>query len=167
MSDLSRVVIYTDGACVGNPGPGGYAAILMAGGKRKELTGGRRLTTSNRMEIMAAIVALEALKWPCQVTLYSDSRYVVDTIMKGWAQRWQANGWKRNRKEYAVNTDLWKRLLAICEQHKVEFVWVRGHAGHPENERCDLLSEAAARGAELPADSGYEEQQAPQPSLLG
>jgi ribonuclease HI len=158
MNKLSSVTIYTDGACIPNPGPGGYAAILIAGSKRKEITGGRRLTTNNRMEILAAIVALEALKWPCHVTLFSDSRYLVDTMMKGWAQRWRANGWKRNRKEPAVNTDLWERLLDICEKHEVAFVWVQGHAGDPENERCDLLAVAAAGIEGLPADIGYEKQ---------
>jgi ribonuclease HI len=106
MNDLTHVIIYTDGACLGNPGPGGYAALLIAGSKRKELTGGRLLTTSNRMEILAAIVALEALKWPCRVTLHSDSRYLVDAVTRGWARRWRANGWKRNDKEYAANADL-------------------------------------------------------------
>lgn len=159
MSDLTHVTIYTDGACIPNPGSGGYAAILIAGGKRKELIGGRRLTTNNRMEILAAIVALEALKWPCRVTLHSDSRYLVDSVMKGWAQRWRENGWKRNRKEYVVNADLWERLLDDCEKHEVEFLWVQGHAGHAENERCDLLSIAAAQAEGLPADTAYEEQQ--------
>jgi ribonuclease HI len=159
MNELSAVTVYTDGACISNPGPGGYAAILAAGGIRKELTGGRRLTTNNRMELLAAIVALEVLKWPCRVTLHSDSLYLVDALMKGWAKRWRANGWKRNQKEYAVNADLWERLLDACEKHEVKFVWVRGHAGHPENERCDLLSVAAARAVGLAADTGYEEQQ--------
>jgi ribonuclease HI len=158
MSELNQVTIYTDGACIGNPGPGGYAAVLISGGKRKELSGGRRLTTNNRMEILAAIVSLESLKRPCRVTLYSDSQYLIEAIMTGWAQRWRANGWKRNRKEYAVNIDLWERLLTLCAKHEVEFVWVQGHAGHPENERCDLLSVAAAHVKDLPADAEYEEQ---------
>src|SRR5262249_45393151 len=136
--------------------------ILLAGKMRKELTGGRRLTTNNRMEILAAIAALEALKWSCRVTLHSDSRYLVDAIRKGWAQRWRENGWKRNPKEYALNADLWARLLDLCEKHEVEFVWVQGHAGHPENERCDRLSVAAAQAEGLPADTGYEEQLAKQ-----
>ena len=160
MDEIPHVTIYTDGACLGNPGPGGYAAILIAGNNRKELIGGRRFTTNNRMEIQAAIVALEALKRPCCVTLSSDSRYLVDAVMQGWAYRWRANGWKRNRKEYAVNTDLWAQLLALCEKHQVTFTWVQGHAGHPENERCDRLSVEAAHGKDLPADTGYEEQQA-------
>lgn len=166
MSELRRVVIYTDGACIGNPGPGGYAAILISGDNRRELSGGRRLTTNNRMEILAAIVALEALKCPCHVTLYSDSRYVVDTITMGWAQRWKGNGWKRNRTDYAVNTDLWKRLLDLCEKHQVEFAWVQGHAGQAENERCDYLSDLAARSTDLPADVKYEELQSQQRSLF-
>jgi ribonuclease HI len=114
------------------------------------------------MEILATIVALEALKRFCPVTLYSDFRYLVDAAMKGWAPGWRANGWKRNCDEYAVNTDLWERLLAVREKHKVRFVWVQGHAGHPENERCDLLSVAAAQRLHLPADTEYEEQQASQ-----
>jgi len=158
MGGVSAVTIYTDGACIGNPGPGGYAAILVSGSNRKELAGGRLLTTNNRMEVLAAIVALEALKRPCRVTLHSDSRYLVDAVMLGWARRWRANGWMRNRKEPAVNTDLWGRLLALCDKHEVEFVWVPGHAGHSENERCDELAVAAAQAAELPADTGYEAQ---------
>jgi ribonuclease HI len=162
MSEVTEVTVYTDGACLGNPGPGGYAAILIVGDKRREIVGGRRLTTNNRMEILAALVALEALKWPCRVKVYSDSRYLIDAVMQGWARRWRDNGWKRNRKEEAVNTDLWERLLVICEKHEVEFVWVQGHSGHAENERCDLLSAAAAQGEGLPPDVAYEERQAKQ-----
>ena len=158
MSELKLVTVYTDGACLGNPGPGGYAAVLFCGGKRKVLSGGRRLTTSNRMEILAAIEALACLKWPCRVTLHSDSRYLVDAIMQGWAARWRDNGWKRNVKEYAANADLWRQLLDLCEKHEVEFVWVRGHAGDAENEFCDRLSVEAGRGPDLPADVGYERQ---------
>jgi ribonuclease HI len=157
MNDVTEVTVYTDGACIGNPGPGGYAAILVCGNKRKEIVGGCRLTTSNRMEILAALAALEALKWPCRVKLHSDSRYLVDGMSKGWAQRWRDKGWMRNAKEEAVNADLWERLLVICEKHEVEFVWVQGHAGHAENERCDLLSVSAAQVEGLPADIGYEE----------
>jgi ribonuclease HI len=159
MSDLTEVTVYTDGACIGNPGPGGYAAILISGGTRKEIVGGRRLTTNNRMEALAAIVALEALKWPCRVKVHSDSRYLVDAVMQGWARRWRDNGWKRGGKD-AINADLWERLLVLCEKHEVEFVWVPGHAGHLENERCDLLSVVAAQADDLPADIGYEERQA-------
>jgi ribonuclease HI len=156
MSESTEVTVYTDGACVGNPGPGGYAAVLICGSKRKEFIGGRRLTTNNRMEVLAAIVALEALNWSCRVKVHSDSRYLVDAIAQGWARRWQEQGWKRRRKPVA-NADLWERLLLICEKHEVEFVWVAGHTGHPENERCDLLAEAAALDPDLPSDSGYEE----------
>ena len=158
MSELTPVTIYTDGACIPNPGVGGYAAILIAGDHRREITGGRRLTTNNRMEIFAAIAALEALKRPCCVTLYSDSRYLVDAMEKSWARRWRANGWKRNRTQSAINVDLWARLLDICAKHEVTFLWVQGHAGHPENERCDRLSAAAAQAKELETDVGYEEQ---------
>jgi ribonuclease HI len=156
MKEATEVTVYTDGACIVNPGRGGYAALLICGRKRKEITGGYRLTTNNRMELLAAIVALEALKWPCRVKLHSDSRYLVDAVMKGWARRWQEQGWKRKRKAVA-NADLWERLLVICEKHAVEFVWVAGHAGQLENERCDLLSVAAAQAPDLPPDTGYEE----------
>lgn len=156
MSDLKQVVIYTDGACLGNPGPGGYGAVLLYGGQRKELAGGFRLTTNNRMELMAAIVALRALKTKCSVKLHSDSQYVVQAIRQGWAARWQAQGWMRNKKEKAINPDLWAQLLELCREHEVEFIWVRGHAGNRENERCDELAVAAAQQAHLPADAGYE-----------
>ncbi|MFQ5638256.1 MAG: ribonuclease HI [bacterium] len=148
------VIIYTDGACSGNPGPGGYAAILIFGEKHKELSGGYRHTTNNRMELLAAIRGLEALKKPCKVTLYSDSNYLVQSMTEGWALRWRANGWKRNKRDYAQNTDLWKKLLDLCELHEVEFKWTRGHAGHPENERCDFLATQAASQPNLPDDPG-------------
>jgi ribonuclease HI len=150
------VAIYTDGACTGNPGPGGYGIVLLYNNHRKELSGGFRLTTNNRMEMMAAIVALQSLNQPCRVTLHSDSKYLVDAITQGWARKWQANGWKRNKKESAKNPDLWQQLLALCDHHQVEFRWVRGHAGDPENERCDRLAVAAAQDADLPIDEGYE-----------
>ena len=152
----ARVLIYTDGACTGNPGPGGYAALVVRDGECTEIAAGFARTTNNRMEILAVIMGLEALgekRGP--VTVISDSQYVVNAISKGWAKRWQANGWMRNAKEAAVNPDLWTRLLALCAQHDVEFQWVRGHAGHPENERCDFLSTRAARGNDLPRDEGY------------
>ncbi len=167
--DRPPVTIHTDGACVGNPGPGGYAAVVVRGGVRTELSGGRRRTTNNRMEMLAAVVALESLAEPCRVTVFSDSRYLVDAVMHGWAQRWRLNGWKRNRDEYAVNTDLWARLLDLCRAHEVAFVWVRGHAGDAENERCDRLAVAAAAGEDLPPDDGYERQlaaAAARPSLF-
>jgi len=151
-----EVTIYTDGACLGNPGPGGYGVVLLHEGHRKELSAGFRRTTNNRMEIMAAIAGLEALKGKCRVTLYSDSQYVVNAIEQGWAVRWRANGWRRNKKEMALNPDLWMRLLACTEHHKVEFRWVRGHAGNPENERCDRLAMAVAQGHVLSIDVGYE-----------
>ena len=152
-----QVTIYTDGGCEPNPGRGGYGVVLLYGTARKELSGGFRLTTNNRMEIFAAITALEALKEPCQVTLYSDSDYVVSAIAKGWAKRWQRNNWWRTKDERAANPDLWERLLALCGKHQVEFVWVKGHAGNPENERCDQLSVVALAQPELPPDAGYED----------
>jgi len=155
MAQLNHVTIYTDGACLGNPGPGGFGAVLLHGAHRRELSGGFRRTTNNRMEMMAAIAALEALKEPCQVTLYSDSQYLVNAMSQGWAQRWRANGWKRNKRERAINPDLWARLLDLCDYHRVEFLWVRGHAGTRENERCDRLALAGAQQPGLPADQGY------------
>lgn len=168
MSELPVVNIYTDGACHGNPGPGGYGVILATRERRKELTGGFRRTTNNRMELLAAITGLEALLKPCRVTLYSDSRYVVDGISKGWARRWRARGWMRTPQDPAINADLWARLLDVIAKHEVEFEWVRGHAGHAENERCDQLSVQAARGKNLPADAGYEQPSRPgaSPTLL-
>lgn len=150
------MAIYTDGACIGNPGPGGYAAVLVHDGQRRELSGGFRLTTNNRMEVLAAIEGLDALKEPCAVTLYSDSRYVVDAMEKGWAERWRANGWRRNKRERAVNPDLWERLLDLAAKHNVAFKWVRGHAGNRENERADRLAFGAAKGERLAIDDGYE-----------
>ncbi len=156
MNNLKQVVIYTDGACSGNPGPGGYGAVLLYNGHRKELSAGFRKTTNNRMELLGAIEALRALKDRCSVRLHTDSQYVVNAIEKGWAAKWKANGWMRNKKEKAVNPDLWEQLLKLCQQHEVEFVWVRGHSGNKENERCDLLAVAAAQQPNLPADEVYE-----------
>lgn len=156
MRSPAVVEIFTDGACVGNPGQGGYAAILKMGERRREISGGFRETTNNRMELMAAIVGLEALKKPCRVKLYSDSRYLVDAYNKGDVRRWQANGWMRTRREAAENVDLWERLLELCAVHQVEMVWVEGHAGHPENERCDRLATSAAQGKDLPPDAAFE-----------
>jgi ribonuclease HI len=153
---MKHVTLYTDGACSHNPGPGGYGAVLIYNSNRKELSAGFRRTTNNRMEILAAIVGLETLKEPCQVTLYSDSQYLVDSIEKGWAARWLANGWKRNNKEKAINPDLWERLLKLCNIHSVRFQWVRGHAGHKENERCDELATAAVQSTDLAIDEAYE-----------
>jgi ribonuclease HI len=153
---LKRVDLYTDGACIGNPGPGGYAAILDYKGARKELTGGARLTTNNRMELLAVITGLEALKEACAVRVTSDSEYVINGIQEGWAKKWRANLWRKSDKTRALNSDLWARLLHLCEVHTVDFEWVRGHNGHAENERCDLLALQAAKGWELPADDEYE-----------
>ena len=155
MSQRLAVTIHTDGACLGNPGPGGYGVILDHQGRRRELSGGYALTTNNRMELLAAIVGLETLNRPCDVTLYSDSRYLVDAVSKGWAVKWRGNGWMRNKRDAAVNPDLWERLLDLLEQHNAEFRWVRGHNGDPDNERCDALATAAARQSGLPADPGY------------
>lgn len=141
---MRHVDIYTDGACRGNPGAGGWGAVLVCDGKEKELSGGEPLTTNNRMELLAAISALEALKYPCEVTLTSDSKYLVDAIEKGWAVSWREKGWRRADKSPALNPDLWERLLRLLEIHEVTFVWVKGHAGHPYNERCDVLATAFA-----------------------
>lgn len=143
---MKHVDIYTDGACRGNPGKGGWGAILVFGGKEKELCGGERETTNNRMELSAVIAALSALKEPCAVTLTSDSRYVVDAVTKGWVNTWKKNGWHKADKSPALNVDLWERLLPLLETHTVTFVWVRGHNGHPYNERCDALATAFADG---------------------
>ena len=145
MSQRKHVEIFTDGACSGNPGPGGYGVILRYKGVNKELSDGDPSTTNNRMELSAVIAGLSALKEPCDVTLYSDSKYIIDAIQKGWAKKWQANSWMRNKKEPALNPDLWDRLLSLLEVHNVEFVWVKGHAGPPENERCDQLAVAQSQ----------------------
>ncbi len=153
---MKRVTLYTDGACSGNPGPGGFGAVLQFGVHHKDISGGFALTTNNRMELLAVIRGLEVLKRPCEVTVYSDSRYIVDAVNKGWAERWRANGWRRNKSEKAVNPDLWGRLLDLLEKHDVEFRWVRGHAGNPGNERADELAVAASKGSSLAVDEGYE-----------
>lgn len=152
-----QVVIYTDGSCHGNPGPGGYAAILRFGKHRKELSGGYRLTTNNRMELRAAVVALAALKEPCKVAFYSDSKYLLDSIEKGWAKRWRANGWWKGKKlkDPVLNFDIWDELLPLLEPHDISWHWVKGHAGNEENERCDELANAAAEGPEKAEDGGY------------
>ena len=138
MNDL--VTIYTDGACSGNPGPGGWGVILSYKGHKKELSGGERQTTNNRMELTAVIEGLSALTRPCRVNVVTDSKYVVDAITLGWARKWRAQGWMRNKKEKALNPDLWETLLDLLDRHDVTFTWVKGHAGHPENERCDELA---------------------------
>jgi ribonuclease HI len=159
MERLKRVTIYTDGACLGNPGPGGYGVVLLYKGRRKELSGGYRKTTNNRMEIMAAIVGLKALKEKCEATLYSDSEYLVKAMTKGWVERWRKNNWRRNRKEKALNPDLWEQLLQLYEYHQVEFKWVKGHAKSAENNRCDELALEAAQQSNLPVDEGYNERE--------
>ena len=142
---LKQVEIFTDGACSGNPGPGGWGAVLRYNGHECELSGGEANTTNNRMELSAVINALEALKEPCKVTLYSDSQYVCNALKLGWAKKWKANNWMRNKKEPALNPELWDSLLKLCDIHEVDIIWVKGHAGHPENERCDRLAVAAAQ----------------------
>ena len=137
---MKRVTIYTDGACSGNPGPGGWGAILKYGGAEKELSGGEAETTNNRMELLGVIHALQALKEPCVVELWSDSRYVVDALEKGWAQSWRARGWRRADKKPALNPDLWEILLPLTEQHEVHCHWVKGHAENEFNNRCDALA---------------------------
>ena len=134
--------IFSDGACSGNPGPGGWGAILRCDGKEKELSGGEPHTTNNRMELLGVISALEALKYPCKVKITTDSKYVVDGISKGWAVGWRKRGWKKSDGKPALNPDLWGRLLELLEQHEAEFCWIKGHAGHTENERCDRLAVA-------------------------
>ena len=154
------IEIFTDGASTGNPGPGGWAAIIRAGGRTLELSGGFRLTTNNRMELFAAIAALEVVDTshaaPAQVRLYSDSRYLVEAITRGWAEQWRAKGWRQTKNRPTPNADLWSRLLLVMARHDVSWEWVRGHAGHPENERADRLATQAAGQRILPADAGYE-----------
>lgn len=137
---MKKVEIFTDGACSGNPGPGGYGVVMRYKGIEKELSGGDPQTTNNRMELSAVIAGLSALKEPCEVTITSDSKYIIDAIQKGWAKKWKANNWIKADKKKALNSDLWSELLSLLNKHKVEFVWVKGHAGHPENERCDELA---------------------------
>lgn len=140
---LKHVDLFTDGACSGNPGPGGYGTILRYNGNEKEMSAGEESTTNNRMELTAVIVGLAALKETCDVTVYSDSKYVVDAIQKGWARSWKKNGWRKADKKPALNTDLWDKLLTLLDIHEVRFVWLKGHDGHPENERCDKMAVAA------------------------
>lgn len=146
-----EIIIYTDGAARGNPGPGGYGIVLLSGKHRKELSGGFRLTTNNRMELLAVIIALEQLKVvPSNVTIYTDSRYVADAVEKGWVFNWEKKGFKKKK-----NPDLWKRFLVIYRKHNVKFVWIKGHNETPENERCDRLAVEASYGKNLPDDPGY------------
>jgi ribonuclease HI len=153
---MKKVDIFTDGACSGNPGPGGYGVILKFNGHEKELSQGYKKTTNNRMELLAIIVGLESLKESCEVEIYSDSRYIVDAVTKGWVIRWQKNHWMRNKKDTAKNIDLWQRLLPLLEKHNVNFNWVKGHAGHYENERCDVLAVEAASSSNLKNDDNFK-----------
>ncbi len=153
---MKEISLYTDGACSGNPGRGGYGAILSYQGHEKVMSEGFVLTTNNRMELLAAIKGLEALKEPCAVRLYSDSKYLVDAIEKGWVYGWKKRGWKKSDGKPALNADLWKRLLTQLGIHKVELVWVKGHAGHEYNERCDTLAVDAYNSRNLLHDEVYE-----------
>lgn len=151
------IAVYTDGGCINNPGPGGYGIVIVDGGMVRERSGGFRLTTNNRMELMACVVALQELSGTEDaVILHSDSSYVVNGMEKGWARGWRARGWRKSDGQVALNADLWAELLKLCESLPVTFRWVKGHAGNSRNERCDALATAAARGKNLPVDSGYE-----------
>ena len=145
MAEISEVTIYTDGACSGNPGPGGWAAILIAGNYKKELSGGEAQTTNNRMELAGVINGLRALKRPCKVTIYSDSAYVVNAFNQNWLAKWMTNGWKNSAKAEVANSDLWKELLALTSVHKVNFIKVKGHAENEYNNRCDELAVKCSR----------------------
>ncbi|OLN24758.1 Ribonuclease HI [Desulfovibrio sp. DV] len=149
------IMIYTDGACLGNPGPGGYGAVIDCNGERREISGGRKLTTNNRMELLAVLEALELLEEPSIVSLVTDSRYVHDAIEKRWLASWIKKGWVNSERKPVKNQDLWQRMIPLIARHKVKFNWVRGHAGHPENERCDVLARNAATSRGLLADEGY------------
>jgi len=161
---LKPVIVSTDGACSGNPGPGGYGVVLRYGDHRRELSGGFRRTTNNRMELMAAIKALEALREPCDVTLLTDSEYLVNGLEKGWAKRWRSRGWRRPGRKIAPNWELWQRLLELGEYHRVKVRWVEGHAGHLDNERCDELATSALTRQDLAIDAGYERPPVPDPT---
>jgi len=153
---LKEITIYTDGSAKNNPGPGGYGVVLLFNGKRKELSCGFRKTTNNRMELLAVIVALSALKEKCKVKLFSDSKYVIEPIQKGWLNTWKAKNWIRGKNEKVKNPDLWIRLDALIQNHEVEFCWVRGHNGNRENERCDFLAVSASTSLNLQIDEIYE-----------
>jgi ribonuclease HI len=154
-----QIVMYTDGGALGNPGPGGYGVVIDDGENRRELSGGYRRTTNNRMELMACIAGLSRYDTPRAIFLYSDSQYVINGITKGWAKSWKSRGWKRSNGEPAANPDLWDRLLALCDLHAVEFRWVKGHTGIEGNERCDQLAKQAASAQNLSIDRLYEDQQ--------
>ena len=154
---MKKVEIYTDGACKGNPGPGGWGAILRYNGHEKQISGGAHETTNNRMELTAVIEALRMLKEPCQVLLVSDSKYVCDALSKGWAEGWKKRGWKKADKQPALNPDLWDQLLTLTAQHQMQIQWIKGHAGHPENERCDRLATSAADSNARIPDIGFSQ----------
>lgn len=157
-----KITIYTDGSSIGNPGAGGYGVVLMSGVHRKELSCGYRLTTNNRMELLAVIVAIETIKADkCDVTIYSDSKYVVDAVEKGWMWNWLKTGFKNKK-----NPDLWRRFISVYNKHNIKFVWVKGHAAIPENERCDILATTAAKGTNLLVDQYYEDHQKDEDSPL-
>ncbi|MGN1317911.1 MAG: ribonuclease HI [Lachnospirales bacterium] len=153
---MKKIDIYTDGACSGNPGAGGYGAVLLYGEYRKELSQGYKKTTNNRMEMLAVIKALEALKEPCEIDLYSDSKYVVDSITKGWVYGWKKKNWIKSDKKKALNVDLWERMLELLKIHKVNFIWVKGHADNVENERCDFLARQAIASGNLIEDENFD-----------
>lgn len=153
---MKRVIIHTDGACKGNPGPGGYGAILVSGQHRKELSAGFRHTTNNRMEMRAAIAALELLREPCEIELHSDSKYLVDAMSKKWIDGWKKRGWQTAAKDPVKNKDLWLRLVAAMGSHKIDWRWVKGHAGHRDNERCDELANMGVTGGNLQEDVGFQ-----------
>jgi ribonuclease HI len=156
MTRLKEVIIFTDGACSGNPGPGGCAAILAYGKHRKEISQGYRWTTNNRMEVMALILGLEALKYQCIVKVYSDSKYLLGAFQDKWLERWKANGWLTSARTDVVNIDLWRRLDGLLSRHRPKFYWVKGHSGQPENSRCDELAVAAGQVESLLIDPEYE-----------
>lgn len=167
---MQEVQLYTDGACSGNPGPGGYGTVLVFGGHRREISAGFAKTTNNRMEILAVIAGLEALKRPCKVHVISDSKYVVDSMNGNWPLKWKARAWKKARGGMVENIDLWERMISLAKTHEFTFEWVKGHAGHAENETCDQLAVTASQGKDLPPDTGYQEAQArrnTQPDLFG
>lgn len=153
---MKKVELYTDGACSGNPGKGGYGGILKYGDTERSFSQGYRRTTNNRMELLAAIVGLEMLNQVCEVDLYSDSKYLVDAVEKGWVYGWKKKGWKKSDGKPALNVDLWQRLLVQLARHNVKLIWVKGHAGNPNNERCDKMAVAASAGSNLAEDVGYE-----------
>ncbi len=153
---MAEISLYTDGACSGNPGQGGYGVLIVENGKKRSIARGFRHTTNNRMELMAVIAGIKAVRQDAQVWVVSDSRYVVDAINKGWAQKWRRNGWKRNRRDKAENADLWAELLELLSERRVQFSWVRGHAGSPENERADRLAVRASQGVNLAVDRAFE-----------